>query len=104
MIRESVAFSRMFGRLVLMICSANNYQNEQSETWIGEWMADRKNRDLMVIATKFTTPYRNYAQGAGHTVNYCGNSKKSLHLSLRDSLKKLGTGKLRTSPTRQSTD
>ena len=37
--------------------SANNYQNEQSEEWIGEWMEERKNRDFMVIATKFTTPY-----------------------------------------------
>lgn len=30
-----------------------NYQNEQSEQWIGEWMAARNNRDLMVIATKY---------------------------------------------------
>jgi len=74
-----------------MIDTANNYQNEQSEQWIGEWMAERKNRDLMVIATKFTTPYKNHDQGPGHTVNYCGNHKKSLRLSLRDSLKKLGT-------------
>ena len=34
------------------IDTANNYQDEQSEKWIGEWMAERKNRDLMVIATK----------------------------------------------------
>ncbi|KAK0822189.1 aryl-alcohol dehydrogenases, partial [Friedmanniomyces endolithicus] len=39
------------------IDTANNYQNEQSETWIGEWMEKRGNRDIMVIATKFTTPY-----------------------------------------------
>ncbi|KAK5121591.1 putative aryl-alcohol dehydrogenase aad14 [Meristemomyces frigidus] len=74
-----------------MIDTANNYQNEQSETWIGEWMAERKNRDLMVIATKFTTPYTTYKDGKGKTVNCSGNHKKSLHLSLRDSLKKLGT-------------
>ena len=54
-------------------------------------MAERKNRDLMVIATKFTTPYRNYDLGKGKTVNYCGNSKRSLALSLRDSLAKLQT-------------
>lgn len=28
--------------------SANNYQAEQSEEWIGEWMRMRQNRDQMV--------------------------------------------------------
>jgi len=37
------------------IDTANNYQDEQSETWIGEWLQKRGNRDMMVIATKFTT-------------------------------------------------
>ncbi|KIX00143.1 uncharacterized protein Z518_10280 [Rhinocladiella mackenziei CBS 650.93] len=73
------------------IDTANNYQNEQSETWIGEWMAARKNRDLMVIATKYTTPYRSWELGKGKTVNYSGNHKRSLHLSVRDSLRKLQT-------------
>ncbi|OAP62503.1 hypothetical protein AYL99_04708 [Fonsecaea erecta] len=73
------------------IDTANNYQNEQSEKWIGEWMAERKNRDLLVIATKYTTPYRSWELGKGKTVNYSGNSKKSLHLSIRDSLAKLQT-------------
>lgn len=27
------------------IDTANNYQSEQSEQWIGEWMERRKNRD-----------------------------------------------------------
>lgn len=36
------------------IDTANNYTNEQSETWIGEWMQARGNRDRMIIATKFT--------------------------------------------------
>lgn len=36
------------------IDTANNYQNEQSEQWLGEWMKERGNRDQMVIATKFT--------------------------------------------------
>jgi aryl-alcohol dehydrogenase-like predicted oxidoreductase len=35
------------------IDTANNYQDEQSEKWIGEWMATKKNRDMMVIATKY---------------------------------------------------
>jgi aryl-alcohol dehydrogenase-like predicted oxidoreductase len=34
------------------IDTANNYQNEESEKWIGEWMEDRGVRDEMVIATK----------------------------------------------------
>ncbi|CED82260.1 aryl-alcohol dehydrogenase [Phaffia rhodozyma] len=73
------------------IDTANNYQNEDSETWIGEWMKERGNRDRMVIATKFTSSYRSYAEGKNETVNSAGNHKKSLHISLRDSLKKLQT-------------
>lgn len=37
---------------------ANNYQAEESETWIGEWMKKHNNRDEIVLATKFTTGYR----------------------------------------------
>lgn len=37
------------------IDTANNYQGEESETWIGEWMQQRGNRDQMILATKFTT-------------------------------------------------
>ncbi len=36
------------------IDTANVYQNEESEIWIGEWMKSRKLRDRMVIATKYT--------------------------------------------------
>lgn len=77
--------------LIYLLNSANNYQNEQSETWLGEWMELRKNRDFIVIATKFTTPYTSYRDGKGISVNYSGNHKRSLHVSLRDSLKKLRT-------------
>ncbi|KAI1614632.1 aryl-alcohol dehydrogenase [Exophiala viscosa] len=73
------------------IDTANNYQDEQSEKWLGEWMQEKKNRDMIVIATKFTTSYRGYELGKGKTVNYSGNHKKSLHLSVNDSLKKLQT-------------
>ncbi|KAK5050798.1 putative aryl-alcohol dehydrogenase aad14 [Exophiala bonariae] len=73
------------------IDTANNYQNEQSEKWIGEWMTERNNRDMIVLATKYTTPYRSWELGKGKTVNYSGNHKRSLHLSVRDSLKKLQT-------------
>ncbi|KAI8648313.1 Aryl-alcohol dehydrogenase [Fusarium sp. Ph1] len=73
------------------IDTANNYQNEESEEWIGEWMAKRKNRDQMVIATKFTTDYKSYALGKGRAPNHCGNSRRSMHMSVRDSLRKLQT-------------
>ncbi|TDZ22274.1 putative aryl-alcohol dehydrogenase AAD14 [Colletotrichum orbiculare MAFF 240422] len=73
------------------IDTANNYQNEESESLLGEWMASRQNRDLMFVATKFTTQYRKYDLGPGKCVNYSGNHKKSLHLSVRDSLRKLQT-------------
>ncbi|KAK5807366.1 hypothetical protein VI817_001624 [Penicillium citrinum] len=73
------------------IDTANNYQNEQSEAWLGEWMTARKNRDQMVIATKFTTDYRSHALGKGKTPNSCGNHKRSMFNSVRDSLQKLQT-------------
>ncbi|OIW23634.1 aryl-alcohol dehydrogenase [Coniochaeta ligniaria NRRL 30616] len=73
------------------IDTANNYQNEQSETWLGEWMQKRGNRDQIVLATKFTSDYRSHAVGKGNGPNFAGNHKKSLHMSARDSLKKLQT-------------
>ncbi|GES71917.1 unnamed protein product [Saccharomyces cerevisiae] len=63
--------------------TANSYQNEQSETWIGEWMKSRKLRDQIVISTKFTTDYKGYDVGKGKSANYCGNHKQvmdSLHI------------------------
>ena len=55
-------------------------------------MKTKKNRDQIFLATKFTTQYRAYELGKGHQVaNYAGNHKKSIHLSVRDSLKKLDT-------------
>ncbi|KAI4866777.1 norsolorinic acid reductase [Hypoxylon rubiginosum] len=72
------------------IDTSNNYQAEQSETWIGEWMAKRGVRDQMVIATKFTTNFRAYRQDE-IMINYQGNGTKSLHVSVNASLKKLQT-------------
>ncbi|KAF5665004.1 sterigmatocystin biosynthesis dehydrogenase stcV [Fusarium heterosporum] len=70
--------------------TANGYQNGQSEEWIGEWMAARGNRDQLVIATKYSTPFR-----AAHKdeiqSNFIGNNSKSMKLSLEASLKKLQT-------------
>ncbi|KAL4912533.1 NADP-dependent oxidoreductase domain-containing protein [Aspergillus aurantiobrunneus] len=75
------------------IDTSNNYQDEQSERWIGEWMQTRGNRDNIVLATKYTTAYRDYEVGGKTSyVNYSGNSRRSLHMSVRDSLAKLQTG------------
>ncbi|MCJ1390679.1 hypothetical protein MMC18_003540 [Xylographa bjoerkii] len=74
------------------IDTANNYQNGQSERWIGEWMAARKNRDQIVLATKFTTNYNSYKGHDGLIqTNYGGNGSKSLRLSLASSLEHLQT-------------
>lgn len=80
------------GALLMIPCnSANNYQNEESEAWIGEWMAERKVRDEIVLATKFTTCYPDPNNSPRQRINYAGNSTKSLKVSLEASLKKLQT-------------
>ncbi|KAI1772244.1 aldo/keto reductase [Hypoxylon cercidicola] len=73
------------------IDTANVYQDEESETWIGEWMEKRGVRDQMVIATKFTGSHRKHAMGSEMQSNFSGNSAKSLHHSINASLKKLKT-------------
>ncbi|KAK3359580.1 aryl-alcohol dehydrogenase AAD14 [Lasiosphaeria hispida] len=78
------------------IDTANDYQNGESETWIGEWIAQRDGgvRDQVVLATKYTAEYQLHAAGAGkkgRTANAGGNHRRSLHMSVRDSLLKLQT-------------
>jgi aryl-alcohol dehydrogenase-like predicted oxidoreductase len=73
------------------IDTANGYQDEQSETWLGEWITERGIRDQLVLATKYTSDYRSHADGKGKVPNCTGNHRKSLHVSVRDSLKKLQT-------------
>jgi aryl-alcohol dehydrogenase-like predicted oxidoreductase len=74
------------------IDTANNYQDDDSETWVGEWMKERKNRDQIVVATKYTTNFASYHLGkSSKAINHGGNSRKSLHISLRESLRKLQT-------------
>jgi len=75
------------------IDTANGYQDETSELFIGEWMEQRGNREQLVLATKYST---NYKRGAPlsevpQKTQYVGNSLKSLHNSLHASLKKLRT-------------
>jgi aryl-alcohol dehydrogenase-like predicted oxidoreductase len=74
------------------IDTASNYQDDDSEKWIGEWAKERGLRDQLVIATKYTTQYRAYKLGKSYkSINYAGNNKKTMKLSVRDSLNKLQT-------------
>ncbi|KAF7593568.1 hypothetical protein BBP40_011188 [Aspergillus hancockii] len=72
--------------------TANNYQQEESEIWLGEWMKKRGNRDQMVIATKYTTGFRtSHRDTEPIQSNFVGNSLKSMRISVKSSLKKLQT-------------
>ncbi|EED81695.1 candidate aryl-alcohol dehydrogenase [Postia placenta Mad-698-R] len=66
------------------IDTANNYQDETSEKFIGEWMETRCVRDQMVVATKVD-------KSIPQQTHYIGNNMKSLYLSVEASLKKLRT-------------
>lgn len=74
------------------IDTSNVYNSEDSECLIGEWMEKRGNRDQMVVATKYTAGYRLHnIEKEPLQSNFTGNSAKSMHISVRDSLKKLRT-------------
>lgn len=72
------------------IDTANSYQEEQSEQYLGEWIASRKNRDELVLATKYTSAYKTYDKTKIQS-NFGGNSAKSLKVSVERSLQKLQT-------------
>ena len=74
------------------IDTSNTYNSEASEKLIGEWMEKRGVRDQMVIATKYSAGYRAYNRETEPLQsNFTGNSAKSMHVSVRDSLRKLKT-------------
>ncbi|KAF9012106.1 Aldo/keto reductase [Hymenopellis radicata] len=73
------------------IDTANNYQNQSSEQFIGEWAEKRGIRDQLVISTKYSINYFLGDDSVAQKVNFVGNSTKSMHLSLEASLKKLRT-------------
>jgi aryl-alcohol dehydrogenase-like predicted oxidoreductase len=73
------------------IDTANNYQDESSERFIGEWAEARGIRDQLVIATKYTTNYKMGNKDVKIQVNYTGNNHKSMHVSVNASLAKLRT-------------
>ncbi|OSX56768.1 hypothetical protein POSPLADRAFT_1062247 [Postia placenta MAD-698-R-SB12] len=70
--------------------TANAYQDETSERFLGEWMAARGVRDQMVVATKYSTNYKRAAD-LPQKSTYVGNNMKSLYLSVEASLAKLQT-------------
>ncbi|CAI7603985.1 unnamed protein product [Penicillium manginii] len=72
------------------IDTANNYQNGDSEQWLGEWMKSRGVRDEIVLATKYTSSFQTHTN-KGIQANYLGNNSKSLRTSLERSLKLLQT-------------
>jgi len=67
------------------IDTASLYQDGESETWLGEFIAEQTlvKREDLVIATKFTGPHP-----IGH-VNLSGMHRKNLVASLERSLKRL---------------
>jgi aryl-alcohol dehydrogenase-like predicted oxidoreductase len=74
------------------IDTANVYHNEESEQWLGEWMASRKNRDSLVVATKYGGAYKKYDTGKyGCQSNFGGSGTKSMKRAIEDSLKNLQT-------------
>ncbi|TFY78171.1 hypothetical protein EWM64_g5841 [Hericium alpestre] len=73
------------------IDTANSYQDQTSEQFVGEWIELRGVRDQIVLATKYTTFYKAGDPNIKQRVNYCGNNTKSLHVSFKESLQKLRT-------------
>ncbi|KAL1963134.1 hypothetical protein VTN77DRAFT_8677 [Rasamsonia byssochlamydoides] len=73
------------------IDTAGNYQNGESEEIIGQWMKERGNRDEIVLATKYTAAWQLAHEDTKIQSNYGGNNKKSMHVGLEASLRKLQT-------------
>ncbi|KAI0649632.1 aryl-alcohol dehydrogenase [Trametes meyenii] len=71
--------------------TANHYQDESSEAFIGEWMQARGVREHMVVATKYSSHYKRGRTDIHQHSGYVGNNLKSLRVSLDESLKKLRT-------------
>lgn len=63
------------------IDTANNYQDQESEQWIGEWMESRKNRDDLVIATKVPTPPRLSAACRAHHLDSTPPTSWAAHVT-----------------------
>jgi aryl-alcohol dehydrogenase-like predicted oxidoreductase len=66
--------------------TADMYTNGSSESFIGDFMHARKNRDEIVLATKFT-----FNTSKNKDVNGGGNSRKNIRRTLEESLARLKT-------------
>ncbi|KAF8986308.1 NADP-dependent oxidoreductase domain-containing protein [Cyathus striatus] len=73
------------------IDTANLYQDETSEMFIGEWAEKRGIRDQLFIASKYSANHKKPNPSIQQKIMYAGNNAKSLHISLHESLKKLRT-------------
>jgi aryl-alcohol dehydrogenase-like predicted oxidoreductase len=72
------------------INTANNYQEGETEEWLGEWLSTRQNRDEIVLATEFSGNYLLiHAKPVTILSNYGGNNSKALKLTVKNSLTKL---------------
>jgi aryl-alcohol dehydrogenase-like predicted oxidoreductase len=65
--------------------TANIYSGGRSETFLGEFMSEDRDRAGIALATKYTGPTRR------RDVNASGNNRKNMMDSVHDSLKRLGT-------------
>nr|BAB83608.1 arylalcohol dehydrogenase [Trametes versicolor] len=72
------------------IDTANNYQDGESEQFIGEWMEARGMFNQMVIATKYTSNWKR-GESLPQKTSYVGNNMKSLYISVEQSLENLRT-------------
>ena len=70
------------------IDTSNIYNSKDSKRLIGEWMESRGVRDQIVIDTKYSAGYKGHDQSIQLYSNYTDNSAKSMHINVRDSLKK----------------
>ena len=66
------------------IDTANGYQMEESEQWIGEWLEKKGIRDDMVIATKYTSNYKRGKQ-EDHPISI----NRSVHVKVKVQTPKL---------------
>lgn len=65
--------------------TADGYTNGRSEEWLGEFIAENRVRDRVVLATKFT-----FSAQAGNP-NAGGNGRKNIRRALEGSLRRLKT-------------
>ena len=68
------------------IDTADVYSKGRSETLVGDYIAERRLRDRLVLATKFS-----FHSGDAGNVNGAGNGRKNIHRALEGSLRRLQT-------------